>query len=153
MADGIYDPLTDELRSVPCPAGDQIADVRGTQYANCPGVRCRVTHDVLDIAASAKVLVKWCCNEAGGDGGFSECPVWRYEKERLEEGRHSMGDEREKEKVDERQWRHDLTGSEYGDTSELDVIEQRVQEGIQEMHEAGASGLIGKTGTSDSIGS
>lgn len=128
---GIYNEVTDELRGASCPAADLIGSLRGQRMANTPGVRCRVTHESLSMDSDQMTLRRWCC------ATYTECPVWRFEKDRLWANKHTFGDERELARADERQWREDLTGSEYGDTSFMTPIDEAVRENEESMLETG----------------
>jgi hypothetical protein len=140
---GIINDSTMLFRQVPCPAAMEVADVRGSRLPNTPGVRCRITHDTLSADTDPRALVRWCCNELGGDGGYNLCPVWQFDKERIERGQHSLGDEREAEAQNERTVRDDLTGSEYGDTSFMDAADAAAADALDWMHEKHGAGLTG----------
>jgi hypothetical protein len=130
-----------------CPAAGAIADVRAQEPANVPGVFCRVTHSVIDPITDPASLDGFCCNPLGGCGGYTECPVWQFEKHLLWAKRKSFGDKREMEVATVRAWKDDLTGSEYGDTSFMGPINEAVDDTIDFMRQKRASALTAKTGT------
>jgi hypothetical protein len=100
-----------------CPAAQMLGSVRGD---NVPGVRCRIEHNTLSLATDPRTILRWCSQPAVASdtrNGYVQCPTWRYEKQRIWAGQHSLGDRERAGELDEATWREDLTGSPHGDLS------------------------------------
>lgn len=136
----IGDELERRVRTEGCPAAEFIGSVRG---ANMPGVRCRIEHSTLSLASDPKTVLRWCsqgCWATRGNG-YARCPTWQLEKDRIELGLHSLGDEERMEELNERTWREDVTGSPFGDLTMFEEASQAASDTMTAWQEQHAENL------------
>lgn len=108
-------------------------------HAEVPGIQCRIVHEPLDLLSDPISPGLYCCNP---DAGYRHCPIWQYDKELIEHGFKSMGDEAVMEDENDAAYREDLTGSRYGDVSFMDVLEGNVQEAVESMLDPRSDGFV-----------
>lgn len=126
--------LRHRVTNLGCPAAEFLSAVRED---GLPGVRCRIEHNTLSLGGDPRTILRWCSQPcvAAAANGYHQCPTWQMEKDRLELGMHSLGDEARLDELERRTWREDVTGSPYGDLAIYEEASAAAQDTIDAWQE------------------